>query len=180
MPYDEVPDFVKGLKTRVSTAARALEFLIHTAARTNEVIGSRWIEIDMEERTWIVPADRMKTKREHVVPLTEGALTVLRAMTVISSDPEAPVFPSRDGKPLSNMSMEMLLRRMGCDDYTVHGFRSSFRDWAGDTTEFPREIAEAALAHSVGSAVERAYRRGTALTKRRELMEAWNSFVASA
>jgi len=180
MPYDEVPDFVKGLKTRVSTAARALEFLIHTAARTNEVIGARWNEIDTDAKTWTVPADRMKSKREHVVPLTEGALTVLRAMTVVGTDADAPVFPSRDGKPLSNMSMEMLLRRMGCDDFTVHGFRSSFRDWTGDKTDFPREIAEAALAHSVGSAVERAYRRGSALAKRRQLMEAWTAFVAGS
>ena len=142
------------------------------------MLGMRWREVDLEADLWTVPAERMKMAREHAVPLTEPALTVLRAMAVFGTDPDAPVFPSRNGKPLSNMSMEMLLRRMGCDDFTVHGFRSSFRDWAGDRTAFPREIAEAALAHVTGNAVERAYRRGTALAKRRELMEAWSAFVS--
>lgn len=179
MPYGQVPDFVKGLKTRVSTAARALEFLIHTAGRTSEVLGMRWRELDLESKLWTVPAERMKMRREHVVPLTQAALTVLNAMAVFGAEPDAPVFPGRKGKPLSNMSMEMLLRRMGCDDFTVHGFRSSFRDWAGEETSFPPEVAEAALAHLVGNAVERAYRRGTALGKRRELMNAWSMFVAA-
>jgi integrase len=118
--------------------------------------------------------------REHVVPLTEPALVVLRAMAVCGTEPDAPVFPNSKGKHLSGMACEMLLRRMGCDDFTVHGFRSSFRDWAGDKTNFPREVAEAALAHVVGNAVEQAYRRGTAVAKRRELMEAWSAFVISA
>jgi integrase len=177
MPFDQVPDFVKGVKMRVSTAARALEFLIHTAARTSEVLKADWREIDMDAKLWRIPADRMKMGREHVVPLTEPALVVLRAMAVCGTDPEAPVFPNGKGKHLSNMSMDMLLRRMGCDDFTVHGFRSSFRDWAGDKTNFPREVAEAALAHIVGNKAEQAYRRGTALAKRRELMEAWSNFV---
>jgi integrase len=179
MPFDQVPDFVVGLKRRVSTAARALEFLIHTASRTSEVLKMVWSEVDMEAREWRVPAERMKMGREHTVPLTEPALAVLRAMALFGTKPDAPVFPNRDGKHLSNMSMDMLLRRMGCDDFTVHGFRSSFRDWAGDVTNFPREVAEAALAHVVGNAVEQAYRRGTALAKRRELMEAWSAYVAS-
>lgn len=179
LPYDQVPDFVKGLRTRLSTGARALEFLIHTAARTGEVLGMTWAEVDMKAKTWTVPAERMKMRREHVVPLTEAALVVLRAMAIGGMDPAAPVFPNTKGKPLSNMTMEMLLRRMGCEDFTVHGFRSSFRDWAGDKTDFPREVAEAALAHIVGSAVEQAYRRGTALAKRRELMEAWSAHVCS-
>lgn len=178
MPYAQVPDFVRGLKRRVSTAARALEYLIHTAARTNEVLGMTWVEVDMEAKIWTVPAERMKTGREHVVPLTEAGLTVLRAMQIIGTAHDAPVFPSRKGVRLSNMSMEMLLRRMGCDDYTVHGFRSSFRDWAGEETGVAREIAEAVLAHAVGSAVELAYRRGTALAKRRDLMLEWSAFVA--
>lgn len=177
MPYAQVPDFVVGLKKRVSTAGRALEFLIHTAARTGEVIGATWREVDLEAKTWTVPAERMKMGREHVVPLTEPALVVLRAMAVFGTEPDKPLFPSRKDAHLSNMSMEMLLRRMECDDYTVHGFRSSFRDWAGDKTTFPREVAEAALAHIVGSAVEQAYRRGSALEKRRELMDAWSAFV---
>lgn len=180
LPYAQVPDFVRGLKTRISTAARALEFLIHTAARTGEVIGATWSEVDFEAKTWTVPAARMKMKREHTVPLTEAALTVLRAMAIVGTDPAAPIFPSRNGKHLSNMAMDMLLRRMECEDFTVHGFRSSFRDWAGDATNFPRELAEAALAHIVGNAVEQAYRRGTALAKRKELMEAWSAFVTGA
>lgn len=178
MPFEQVPDFTKGLKRRVSTAARALEFLIHTASRTSEVLKATWVEIDMDKALWTVPADRMKMGREHVVPLTEAALTVLRAMAICGTEPAAPVFPNAKGKHLSAMSMEMLLRRMGCDDYTVHGMRSAFRDWAGDKTNFPREVAEAALAHLVGNRVEQAYRRGTALAKRRELMEAWSAFVA--
>lgn len=180
MPYDQVPDFTRALKIRISTAARALELLIHTAARTGEVIRMTWSEVNFETGLWTVPAERMKMGRDHVVPLTEPALTVIRSMEVIGKKPDAPVFPSRSGKPLSNMSMEMLLRRMGVDDATVHGFRSSFRDWAGDTTDVPREIVEMALAHQVGNAAERAYRRGTALAKRRALMEAWSGFLEPA
>jgi integrase len=179
MPWEQVPDFVKGLKHRVSTAARALEFLIHTAARTSEVLRANWREVDIEAKLWTIPAERMKMGREHIVPLTEPALIVLRAMAVCGTEADAPVFPNGKGKHLSNMSMDMLLRRMGCDDFTVHGFRSSFRDWAGDETHFPREVAEAALAHIVGNKAEQAYRRGTALAKRRELMEAWSAFVAA-
>jgi integrase len=178
MPWEQVPDFVKGLKHRVSTAARALEFLIHTAARTSEVLKANWREVDMDAKLWAIPADRMKMGREHVVPLTEPALVVLRAMAVCGTEADAPIFPNGKGKHLSPMSMEMLLRRMQCDDYTVHGMRSSFRDWAGDKTHFPREVAEAALAHIVGNKAEQAYRRGTALAKRRELMEAWSAFVS--
>lgn len=180
MPADQVPDFVPGLRSRVSTAARALEFLIFTAARTNEVLKAEWREIDMDAKLWTVPAHRMKMGKEHVVPLTEPALAVLRAMAMFGTKPEAPVFPNKDGKPLSGMSMEMVLRRMECDEWTVHGFRSTFRDWAGDNTDFPRDIIEMALAHEVGSEVERAYRRGTALAKRRELMEAWAAFVTGS
>lgn len=179
MPYEQVPDFTAGLGKRMSTAARALEFLIHTAARTGEVIGARWAEVDMEAKTWTVPAVRMKMKREHIVPLTEPALRVLRSMAIAGTKAEAFIFPGRTGEPLSNMSMAMLMRRMEVSDFTVHGFRSAFRDYAGDKTNFPREVAEAALAHIVGSAVERAYRRGSALEKRRELMESWSTFVAA-
>lgn len=178
MPYAQVPDFAAGLGKRMSTAARALEFLIHTAARTGEVIGATWAEVDMEAKTWTVPAERMKMKREHIVPLTEPALRVLRSMAIAGTKPDTFVFPGRTGEPLSNMSMAMLMRRMEVSDFTVHGFRSSFRDWAGDKTNFPREVAEAALAHIVGNAVEQAYRRGSALEKRRELMEAWSAFLA--
>ncbi len=178
LPYADVGPFVRSLKLRLSAAARALEFLIFTAARTSEVLGMKWREVDLDAALWTVPGARMKMGVEHRVPLSEPALVVLRSMAVFGTDPEDYVFPSRKpGTQLSNMSMEMLLRRMDCDDVTVHGFRSSFRDWAGEETDFPREIAEAALAHQVGNEVERAYRRGDALAKRRALMEEWAGYV---
>ncbi len=177
LAYAEAPKFVAALKHRISMAARALEFLILTAARTNEVLGTTWSEVDLDKKVWTVPADRMKMGVEHRVPLTAPAIVVLEAMRVFSDDPNAFIFPGRDGKKLSNMCMEMLLRRMSYDDFTVHGFRSSFRDWAGEETEHPREVAEAALAHQVGTTVERSYRRGDALAKRRKLMEEWAEFI---
>ncbi|WP_311735632.1 tyrosine-type recombinase/integrase [Croceicoccus naphthovorans] len=177
MPYAQVPDFVAGVKKRHSVAGRALEFLIHTAARTSEVLHATWAEVDLEAKTWTVPKERMKMGLEHVVPLSEPALVVLRAMAVFGAEPDAPIFPGRTGKPLSQMAMAMLLRRMEVDEFTVHGFRSSFRDWAGEETSHPREVVEMALAHLVGNSVERAYRRGTALAKRRELMDAWSAYV---
>jgi integrase len=178
MPYGQVPDFVRGLHSRVSTAARALEFTILTVARTTETLKATWSEIDLDAKTWTVPADRMKMGVAHVVPLPEPALAVLRAMALFGTRPDRPVFPNKRGAPLSNMAMEMTLRRMECDEYTVHGFRSTFRDWAGDETDYPRDIVEMALAHQVGNAVEQAYRRGTALAKRRELMDDWGRYVA--
>jgi integrase len=131
----------------------------------------------MEAKTWTVPAERMKMKREHVVPLTDAALVVLRSMAIAGTKPDAYVFPGRGDNPLSNMSMSMAMRRWEVSEYTVHGFRSAFRDWVGEKTAFPSELAEMALAHLVGSAVERAYRRGSALEKRREMMEAWSRFL---
>lgn len=181
MPYAQVPDFVLGLKTRISTSARALEFLILTWARTSEVLKMTWSEVDLAAASWTVPAERMKMGVEHVVPLSEPALLVLRSMAVHGSEPDAYVFPGQLArKPLSGMAMEMLLRRMGCDDYTVHGFRSSARDWAGEETDYPREVAEWSLAHQVGDAAERAYRRSTALAKRRDLLAAWGKFVSKS
>lgn len=179
LPYPDTPAFVRSLKGHFSMAARALEFLILTAARTNEVLGMTWSEVDLEAKLWIVPADRMKMGVEHRVPLSPAAVIVLEAMRVFGDDPDAFVFPGRKpGSKLSNMAMEMLLRRMNADTITVHGFRSTFRDCVDEKTETPREIAEAALAHQVGSEVERAYRRGDALAKRRVLMDAWGEFVA--
>lgn len=178
MHYNDVPAFVVKLKGRLSTAARALHFLILTAARTNEVLGATWSEIDLEAKVWTVPADRMKAAKEHRVPLTPAAIAVLNAVAIHGTKPEQFVFPSqKPDKALSNMAMLCLLKRMKTDDITAHGFRSSFRDWAGEETKHPREIAEAALAHHVGNAVERAYRRGDALAKRRRLMEEWSNFV---
>lgn len=187
MPYKDLPPFVEALRSREAMAARALEFLILTAARTSEVIKATWAEIDMENVVWTVPAERMKGGEEHVVPLSKAALAIL--MPLNENRVSKYVFPGnvtvktskkKDGvPPLSNMACEMLLRRMGVDNATVHGFRSSFRDWAGDTTDCPREVTEAALAHKIGNAVERAYRRGTALEKRRRLMEQWADYCSN-
>jgi integrase len=173
MPYPDVPAFVARLRERESLAALALEFAILTAARTGEVLGATWAEIDVTDAVWTVPAQRMKAGREHRVPLTEPALAILRKLEAFGTDELGHLFPgSRRGRPLSNMAMEMILRRMGAEA-TVHGFRSSFRDWCGEETSFPREIAEQCLAHRIGNAAELAYRRGDALAKRRPLMEAW-------
>jgi integrase len=175
MPFDVVPTFVAALRERDGIAARALEFAILTAARSGEVFGASWEEFDLEARVWTVPAARMKAGREHRVPLSARAVEILRVME--QQRLSELVFPgTKPGRPLSVMALEMVLRRMKVD-VTVHGFRSAFRDWAGERTHFPREVAEAALAHLVGDAVERAYRRGDALEKRRELMDAWARFV---
>ena len=175
MPFDVVPVFVAALRERDGIAARALEFAILTAARSGEVFGASWTEFDLEARVWTVPATRMKAGREHRVPLSARAVEILQEMK--QKRLSELVFPgTKPGRPLSVMALEMVLRRMKVD-VTVHGFRSAFRDWAGERTHFPREIAEAALAHLVGDAVERAYRRGDALEKRRELMDAWATFL---
>lgn len=163
------------LSQRSALAARALELTILTASRTSETLGARWSEIDLDAKLWIVPADRMKAGKEHRVPLSSSAMAVLQSLERLNDF----VFPGfKADKPLSNMTMEMLLRRMEVDQFTVHGFRSSFRDWCGDEApQFPREVAEQALAHAVGNEVERAYRRGDALEQRRELMAAWADYV---
>jgi integrase len=182
LPFAKVPDFVADLRQRDAVAAHALEFLILTAGRSGEVIGAKWDEIDIQAKVWTVPATRMKGGREHRVPLSPRALKVLEAVKPLASTAaknaptNPPIFPGQSrGAALSGMSLAMLLRRMKVSA-TVHGFRSSFRDWAGEASTFPREVAEAALAHTVGDATERAYRRGDALEKRRKLMEAWASY----
>ncbi|MGB6177244.1 MAG: integrase arm-type DNA-binding domain-containing protein [Methylocella sp.] len=175
MPSAKVPAFLTNLRERPAIGAWALEFLVLTAARTGEVIGARWSEFDFGAKIWTVPAARMKAGREHRVPLSTSALAILEKLAEAKSSDF--VFPGqRLDRPPSGMAMEMVLRRMNVRHATVHGFRSAFRDWAGDCTAFPREIAEAALAHVAGDATERAYRRGDALEKRRELMEAWANF----
>jgi integrase len=175
MPFDEVPVFVAALRGRKGVAARALEFLILTAARSGEVLGTRWDEIDLDARLWTLPATRMKAAREHRVPLSTRAVEILREME--QNRFSEFVFPGvKSGRSLSVRAFPLLLQRMKVD-VTVHGFRSAFRDWAGERTSFPREVAEAALAHLVGDAVERAYRRGDALEKRRQLMNAWAGFL---
>jgi integrase len=181
LPYPEVPGFMADLRQRDGMAALALSFAIFTAARTSEVLGARWDEIDRAGKVWIVPAARMKSERVHRVPLTDSALAILDRAEQPRREPRPDWFVFegyRRGRPLSIMSMTMLLRRMGRDNITVHGFRSSFRDWAGDETHFPREVAEAALAHVIGDEAEQAYRRGDALAKRR-VMQAWADYIES-
>ena len=161
----------------------ALEFAALTAARTGEVLGARWREIDLAAKVWTVPADRMKAGREHRVPLSDAALAVLDTVRPLAltrdgePDPAAPVFPGlRRALPMSNMVLLMLLRRMKRDDLTAHGFRSTFSDWAAERTAYPREVVEMALAHAIGNKVEAAYRRGDLFEKRRQLMAAWATF----
>jgi integrase len=177
MPYREVRAFIERLHRTGSVSALALEFLILAASRTGEVLGGRWNEIDFENRVWTIPATRMKAGRAHRVPLTSRMLSILDRVRPFGDGLQSYIFPGRDvGKPLSNMALEMHLRRMKLE-VTVHGFRSSFRDWAAEETTFAREVAEAALAHVVGDMTERAYRRGDALERRRELAEAWASYI---
>jgi integrase len=175
LAYNDVPEFIGRLRERQAMAVMALEFAIFTAARSGEVLGARWNEIDLEAKVWTVPAARMKAGRDHRVPLPGRALAILTEIAKGRTD-EFVFAGQKGGKPLSGMAMEMVLRRMKVAGVTVHGFRSAFRDWCGESTSFPREIAEAALAHVAGDATERAYRRGDALEKRRTLMEAWSAF----
>ena len=179
MAYSDVPTFMGRLREREALAALALEFGILTAARSGEVLGATWGEMDLKAKMWAVPAKRMKAGREHRVALSGRALAILKQVEPLR-DGEL-VFPGRkEGRPLSSMAMVMLLRRMAVTDATVHGFRSSFRDWAGNETSFLREILEQALAHVIGDQAEQAYRRGDALERRRALMEAWASYCEPA
>ena len=169
------PLLSRAFMSKRALAALALEFTILTAARSGEALGARWSEIEFDEKLWTVPAARMKGSREHRVPLSNRALAALAQARKLQTNDY--VFPGQKrGRPLSGMSMEMLLRRMKAEGVTVHGFRSSFRDWAGDKTSFPREVAEAALAHAIGDETEAAYRRSDALAKRRKLMDAWAAY----
>lgn len=179
LPYAELQAFMDELRLRPAMAARCLEFLILTAARSSEAMGARWAEFDIAARVWTVPAARMKSSREHRVPLSDRAVEILANVGPLGAGPDSFVFPGQKaGRPLSVMGLEMLLRRMD-RDVTVHGFRSTFRDWAGEVANVPREIAETALAHQVGSSTERAYWRGDALEKRRALMQSWADFCSA-
>ena len=184
LPYSELPDFLFALRGQNSIAARALEFTILAAARTGESIGATWGEISWTDKVWTIPGTRMKGGKEHRVPLSDRALTILREMRSANDIPNAFeqfIFSGgKPGRPLSNMALLMLLRRMGRADLTVHGFRSSFRDWAAERTNFPSEVAEMALAHAVGNKVEAAYRRGDLFEKRRRLMQQWATFCTTA
>lgn len=173
LPYDEMGGFMAALLGQEGTAARALEFLILTATRTSETIHATWAEIDLNAKLWTIPAERMKAGKEHRVPLPSRAVDILRQMKE-GNFPGEYVFPGqRPKKPLSNMALLALLKRMKRPDLTAHGFRSTFRDWAAERTNFPREVAEMALAHIVADKVEAAYRRGDLFEKRRRMMEAW-------
>jgi integrase len=176
MRWQDVPAFYADLKTRNAMSANALRFTCLTGSRTNEVLGMRWLEVDFDARLWTCPVERMKTGEEHRVPLTDEMLSILEPLQALKSEY---VFEGQKRhQPLSNMSMLMLLRRMGVEGVTVHGFRSTFRDWASEVASAPREIAEMSLSHRVGSDVERAYARSDLLDKRRALMERWSMFVS--
>jgi integrase len=182
LSWHDIGDFMRSLKDQPGIGARALRFAILTAARSGEVRGVRWREIDMSAATWVVPSERMKGGREHRVPLSELTLDILREMAEarVSNDSEALVFPGRDtGRPLSDMSLTAVLRRMGRGELTAHGFRSSFRDWAAETTAYPNELIEMALAHAIGDKVEAAYRRGDLFEKRRRLMDDWAAYCST-
>ncbi|WP_243856657.1 site-specific integrase [Paraburkholderia sp. BL6665CI2N2] len=176
LPYGEVGKFVGLVRAQDGAAARALELVILTASRTNEVIASTWQEFDLNTGVWTIPAERMKMGKEHRVPLSARAIEIIKAQEAIRQNDY--VFPgARYGKPLSNMAMLELLRRMGRTDITVHGFRSTFRDWAGETTHYPREVCEAALAHGIKDKAEAAYARGDLFTKRAALMQDWATYA---
>lgn len=177
LPYDEIGAFMAELRAQEGIAARALEFTILKVARTGETIGARRTEFDHAEKIWIVPGERMKAGKPHRVPLTTGDVKLLNGLPIVSEY----VFPGRgEGKPLSNMAMLELLRRMGHAELTVHGFRSTFRDWAAERTNHSNIVVEMALAHTIESKVEAAYRRGDLFEKRRRLMNDWTSFCLAA
>ncbi|AJK45390.1 tyrosine-type recombinase/integrase [Burkholderia plantarii] len=175
LPYTEIGAFVIELRRTVGIAARALEFTILTAMRTGEVIGAYPCEIDLKAQAWTVPASRMKAKRPHRVPLSSQAVALLRALPTTQ---DGPLFEgARYGRPLSNMAMLKVLERMGRRELTVHGFRSTFRDWAAECTPHPNEVVEMALAHAIADKTEAAYRRGDLFDKRRKLMQAWGNYI---
>jgi len=179
LPWREVGTFMVTLAGQKGMAALALRFAVLTAARTGEVLGARWGEIDLSSKLWTIPATRMKGGREHRVPLSPAVMALLDELPR-DDHPGALVFPSSVvTRPLSNMAMTMALRRMNRGEVTVHGFRSRFRDWVSEATGHPRELAEAALAHAVGDKVEAAYQRGDMLDKRRAMMAAWAEFCGA-
>jgi integrase len=177
LPYQEIGAFMQDLRKQEGIGAAGLEFAILTAARSGEVRGATWTEIDLQDRTWTIPAERMKAEKEHRVPLSDAALRVLARMQECHLGDL--IFPGmKEGRPLSDMSLTAVLRRMGRSDLTAHGFRSTFRDWAAESTAYPAEMAEMALAHSIGDKVEAAYRRGNLLTKRIRMMADWARYCA--
>jgi len=177
LPFNDMAEFFGSLSAKPAMTARALQFLILTAARSGEVLGATWSEVDLDRSLWVVPASRMKAGKEHRVPLSEAALNVLKSVGV-GLRPEDYLFWGKSpDRPLSNMAMSMSLRRM-VPNVTVHGFRSSFRDWAAEVSAFSHEVCEMALAHTIPNKAEAAYRRGDLLDKRREMMEAWADYLS--
>ncbi len=182
LPYGEIGAFMVGLRRQQGTAASALEFLILTTGRAGEIIGARWNEVNIGEALWTVPAERVKSGREHRVPLSPAALTIINAMQEVRTTGHGNGFVFPGGKrdrPLSDTALRAVLKRLRRSDVTVHGFRSSFRDWAAERTNYPREVAEMALGHAVGDKVEVAYRRSDLFEKRRRLMDEWTKFCHS-
>jgi len=180
LPYRQMPEFIEQLQEREGTAARALEFLILTAARSGEVRGARWEEIDLDARRWNIPAERMKAGKPHRVPLTDRAIEILARMGA-GDRTSGLVFPgAKAGMPMSDMTLAAVLKRMGYGSVTVHGFRSTFRDWAEDVAGFPYGIIKAALAHTIADKTDAAYRRGDAFERRLQLMRAWEAHMVSA
>jgi integrase len=178
MRWEDVPAFYAELATKDAMAAKALMFTCLTASRTSEVLQAKWEEFDFEEQLWTVPAERMKADQEHRVPLTPEMLTIIEPLKALRSQV---VFEGQKRhRPMSNMAMLMLLRRMKVEGITVHGFRSAFRDWATEQPGYSRELAEMSLAHQIGSEVERAYARSDLLDKRRALLSEWTAYVSSA
>lgn len=177
LPLDDVAGFMFDLRQREGMAARALELAILSATRSGEVRGATWAEIDLDAATWAIPAERMKAGKEHRIPLSDAALSLLNQLPRIEGT--ALVFPGTKGQPLSDMSLTAVMRRMGVNA-VPHGFRSTFRDWVSERTNYPNELAEMALAHTIGNKVEAAYRRGDMFEKRRQMMEAWAKFCATA
>ncbi len=183
MPYQELPDFYSSLEAKDSYSAQALKFLILTACRTSEVLNAEWNEIDLENKAWTIPANRMKAGTEHRIPLTDKMIEILEALPRLSGY----VFPgNRHNRPLSNMAMLTMMRKMGYSKdgdlpaYVPHGFRSSFRDWCEEQSSAPHGVIERALAHTIPNATERAYNRGDLFDKRRSLMASWGNYVSSA
>jgi integrase len=176
LPYTEVPAFVAQLAQQSGVPPQALEFLILTAARSGEIIGARWNEIDLDKQLWVIPKERMKEKREHRVPLVDRAIAILKELP---REGDFVFIGARKGQPLGKNSFLKLIWTMGRNDITIHGFRSSFRDWAGETTAFPADLCEVALSHVVGGKVQTTYQRGDLLEKRRKLMEAWAAYCAT-
>ena len=177
LPYADIGSFVAALRASNSIAARALEFTILTASRTNEVLGATWAEFDLSVPVWTVPGERMKAKRDHRVPLSVTAVQLLQVLPTAGGGDCVVFEGAREGRPLSNMALLQLLKRMNRGDLTTHGFRSTFRDWASECTSFSNEVAEMALAHTIRDKTESAYRRGDLFDKRRDMMQEWADYI---